>query len=114
MVISNQTDGGGSKYKFVTKQTVSLAVANTIYNVAFLAAGGALGKAAKTGIAAAASSIVGGGASLFKKYNYMRQTIYKYATKTQDKYKIIDEYLYSKNGKPGKMTTSYSIVKNNN
>ncbi|MBC1323848.1 hypothetical protein [Listeria welshimeri] len=110
-LFSNQTESGGSKYKFVTKQTVSLSVANNIYNLAFLAAGGALGRAAKNTIASAASSIVGGGASLFKKYNYMRQTIYKYSTKKEDKYKVINEYLYSKNGKPGTITTSYSTVK---
>ncbi|TYV42654.1 hypothetical protein FZ063_12845 [Listeria monocytogenes] len=84
MLFANQTESGGSKYKFVTKQTVSLA---------------------------AASSIVGGGASLLKKYNYMRQTIYKYSTKKEDKYKVINEYLYTKNGKPGKITTSYSTVR---
>ncbi|HAC1339658.1 TPA_asm: hypothetical protein GI734_15265, partial [Listeria monocytogenes] len=73
-LFANQTESGGSKYKFVTKQTVSLAAANNIYSLAFLAAGGALGRVAKSTIAAAASSIVGGGASLLKKYNYMRQT----------------------------------------
>ncbi|EGK2637775.1 hypothetical protein IOQ94_002242, partial [Listeria monocytogenes] len=29
-LFANQTESGGSKYKFVTKQTVSLAVANNI------------------------------------------------------------------------------------
>ncbi|HEL6629162.1 TPA: hypothetical protein UPF69_003073, partial [Listeria monocytogenes] len=82
-LFANQTESGGSKYKFVTKQTVSLAAANNIYSLAFLAAGGALGRVAKSTIAAAASSIVGGGASLLKKYNYMRQTIYKYSTKKE-------------------------------
>lgn len=110
-LFANQTESGGSKYKFVTKQTVSLAAANNIYSLAFLAAGGALGRVAKSTIAAAASSIVGGGASLLKKYNYMRQTIYKYSTKKEDKYKVINEYLYTKNGKPGKITTSYNTVR---
>ncbi|MBC1408802.1 hypothetical protein [Listeria innocua] len=110
-LFANQTESGGSKYKFVTKQTVSLAVANNIYKLAFLAAGGALGFSAKNRIASAASNIVGGGAGLFKTYKYMRQTIYKYSMKKEDKYKVINEYLYTKNGKPGKITTTYCTVR---
>ncbi|MVN84903.1 hypothetical protein GO722_14035 [Listeria monocytogenes] len=104
-------DGGGSKYKFVGKQTVNLSAANTIYDLSFLAAGGLVSKIAQTTIASVVGSVIGGGGSLFKKYNYMSQSIYKWSTKKQDKYKVIDEFMYKKNGKVGYVRTTKSTVK---
>ncbi|EAC7119448.1 hypothetical protein AF321_15070, partial [Listeria monocytogenes] len=110
-VFSNApVDGGGSKYKFVGKKTVKLSAANTIYDLAFLAAGGVVSKIAQTTIASVVGTVIGGGGSLFKKYNYMRQSIYKWSTKKQDKYKVIDEFMYKKNGKVGYVRTTESTV----
>ncbi|WP_048626980.1 hypothetical protein [Listeria ivanovii] len=111
-VFSNQTDGGGSKYKLVSKQTVNMKTTNTLYHWAFLAISyNAVTKVAKIAIAGTVVTIAGDYGINYKGYKYLRQTIYKYSTKTQDKYKIIDEYSNSKTTWKGPVTTSYSTVK---
>ncbi|MBC2246395.1 hypothetical protein [Listeria seeligeri] len=111
-LFSNQTDGGGSKYKLVSKQTVNMKTTNTLYHWAFLAIGfNAVTKVAKKAIAGTVVTIAGDYGINYKGYKYLRQTIYKYSTKTQDKYKIIDEYSNSKTTWKGPVTTSYSTVK---
>ncbi|HAA9661144.1 TPA_asm: hypothetical protein GIH59_12775 [Listeria monocytogenes] len=111
-LFSNQTESGGSKYKLVSKQIVNMKTTNTLYHWAFLAISyNAVTQIAKKAIAGTVVTVAADYGINYKGYKYLRQTIYKYSTKTQDKYKVIDEYSNSKTTWKGPVTTSYSTVK---
>ncbi|MBC2254035.1 hypothetical protein HCB46_00945 [Listeria ivanovii] len=109
MVTSNQTDGGGSSYKYVSKQVVNLESigVNLVYRA--LIAGG-LGSV-PMGKAAARAMITTGLSGLFDTYKYMRQTIYKKSDKKYYYYKVINEFSNSKTTWKGPVKTSYQKVR---
>ncbi|MBC1482048.1 hypothetical protein [Listeria immobilis] len=107
MVRSNQTQSGGSTYKYVSKQVVKLSGINTLYQA--LLAGGLT--AVPMGPPVARAMITTGLSSNFKGYKYMRQTIYKKSDKKYYYYKVIDEFTNNKSTWKGPVTTSYQKVR---
>ncbi|MBC1969955.1 hypothetical protein IBB80_11580 [Listeria marthii] len=107
MLFANQTESGGSTYKFVSKQVVNLSGVNTLYQA--LLAGGLT--AVPMGHPVARAMVTTGLSSNFKGYKYMRQTIYKKSDKTYHYYKVIDEFTNNKSTWKGAVTTSYQKVR---
>ncbi|AHI55183.1 hypothetical protein ACP0AK_05550 [Listeria ivanovii] len=109
MVRSNQTESGGSSYKYISSTIVNLnsTGVNTLYQA--LLAGG-LAKVSFGGVVAKAmvGTIL---SNSFKNYNYMKQTIYKKSDKNYYYYKVIDEFSNSKTKWKGPVNTSYQKVR---
>ncbi|EPP2127190.1 hypothetical protein ACUNAH_002891 [Listeria monocytogenes] len=107
ILFSNQTESGGSTYKYVSKQVVNLSGINTLYQA--LLAGGLA--AVPMGHPVARAMVTTGLSSNFKGYKYMRQTIYKKSDKSYYYYKVIDEFTNNKSTWKGPVTTSYQKVR---
>ncbi|TYV00767.1 hypothetical protein [Listeria monocytogenes] len=77
-LFANQTEAGGSTYKYVSQQVVNLSGINNLYKA--LLAGGLA--AVPMGPPVARAMVTTGLSSNFKGYKYMRQTIYKKSDNT--------------------------------
>lgn len=105
-------DGGGSKYKLISRKVVSLGKVNTLYEYAFAAVGGiGAWKITKSAISAAVVAMANKKGLDYKGYKYLRQSIYGLKTKKTEEYKIVDEYSNSKKTWKGYVTTTFSTVK---
>lgn len=109
MLRSNQTEGGGSSYKYVSKQVVNLKSIGVDLVYRALLAGGLA--AVKMGPAVSRAMITTTLSGLIKTYKYMRQTIYMKSDKKYYYYKVINEFSNSKITWKGPVKTSYQKVK---
>ncbi|EAA0094508.1 hypothetical protein ACU8IW_002637 [Listeria innocua] len=109
MLFANQTESGGSKFKYVSSVVVNLNSlgVNKMYQAIYV------GGFAKIPLGNAVAKAVAGvlAPTPFKQYKYMKQTIYKRSDSKYHYYKVIDEFSNSKTTWKGPVQSTIQKVR---